>query len=515
VIAHTPVAPSLELTLRVRRGGARRSHPLWSWTQRLAALAVLTLLSPLLLVLYALVRLTSPGPFLFRQERPGLLGRPFVIYKIRTMSQGSERRTALGVSRTSAGITPVGRVLRDLKLDELPQLWNIVRGDMELVGPRPLPVALHEELARNIPHFDVRGDVKPGLSNVSQVSVADNGTDERLIADWSRRFEGELHYIRRKSFAYDATVIVMTLLFLLRRLLRRGRADAGAPVHGADGTEATLVLGSRIANLDYGGVTDRVARWIAEGSSRYVCICPVHSLVTARWSRSHRQALEAADLNTADGMPVVWAQRLLGHRTASRVYGPTLMIRALERAEREGWRVAFYGGRDDRNQVLIDRLRRRFPDLQIVAVISPPFRKLSSEESDDLIRQLRDAKPDLVWVGLGCPKQERWMLEHSPSLPAVMVGVGAAFDFHAGALRQAPAMLQRLGLEWAFRLAVEPRRLFKRYATTNPAYLMMLARQMLAAIVLRRNYQIRPSASPLASREAAASAMKTPHGALA
>ena len=192
-------------------------------------------------------------------------------------------------------------------------------------------------------------------------------------------------------------------------------------------------------------------------------------------------------------MPVVWAQRLLGYEGASRVYGPTLMLKTLARAEERGWKVGFYGGHPGRLKTLIARLQDQFPKLQVVFQESPPFRELSEEESKDYVQRINEAQVDVLWVGLGCPKQERWMAEHSSRIDAVLVGVGAAFDFHAGAVAQAPAILQRIGMEWAFRLAKEPRRLFRRYATTNPLFLGLFSWQLVKRFVLRRKYQVQAS----------------------
>lgn len=193
----------------------------WAIVQRLFGLAACIALIPLAMVAFVAVKATSRGPFLFAQLRPGLGGRPFVVYKVRTMLVGAERETALGTSLRNPAITAVGRWLRALKLDELPQLWNIARGDMELVGPRPIPLALDTELRKHIANFALRYAVKPGLTNVSQVAVLDNKLDGRLVEDWSLRYEGELHYIKNKSFAYDVVVLVMTVLYVLRKL--RGR----------------------------------------------------------------------------------------------------------------------------------------------------------------------------------------------------------------------------------------------------------------------------------------------------
>jgi lipopolysaccharide/colanic/teichoic acid biosynthesis glycosyltransferase len=195
---------------------AGRATPFWA---RALALLVLFILSPALLLLGLVVRLDSRGPVLFRQRRMGYGGKAFTVWKIRTMTTGSERATALGTRGDGSHVTRVGRVLRKLKLDELPQLWNVVQGEMAFIGPRPIPIALYEELCRHIPDFPLRNSVPPGLTNLSQISLADNKLGDELLDDWRLRFEGELHYIRNKNPWYDLTILLMTGLFVLRRLV--------------------------------------------------------------------------------------------------------------------------------------------------------------------------------------------------------------------------------------------------------------------------------------------------------
>lgn len=189
---------------------------------RLTAGLILLLLAPFVPVLWAIVRLDSSGPFLFKQRRIGYLGREITVYKIRTMATGVERATALGTRLDSPDVTRAGRVLRKLKVDELPQLWNVVRGEMAFVGPRPIPIPLYEEMAAKIPEFHLRNLVPPGLTNLSQISLADNKLGDELVDDWKLRLEGELHYIEHKNIWYDLTILAMTVLFVLRRALRRG-----------------------------------------------------------------------------------------------------------------------------------------------------------------------------------------------------------------------------------------------------------------------------------------------------
>jgi lipopolysaccharide/colanic/teichoic acid biosynthesis glycosyltransferase len=213
----TEIPATLALPIRIQITVPPTAWP-WAFAQRLIGLAGCLALLPIFVLMYLVVRATSRGPFLFAQLRPGHLGKPFRAYKVRTMSVGAEQKTTLGTSRRDKQITRIGRLLRELKLDELPQLWNIARGEMELVGPRPLPLALDEELRKHISNFDLRYRVKPGLTNVSQVVVLDNKLGDRLVEDWKLRFEGELHYIKNKSFAYDLVVLAMTLMFVLRKL---------------------------------------------------------------------------------------------------------------------------------------------------------------------------------------------------------------------------------------------------------------------------------------------------------
>lgn len=470
----------------------RQSSRAWRLAQRGLALSGMVAAFPVFAAMYVGVKLSSPGPFLFQQRRRGFLGQPFTIYKVRTMSLGSETRTALGVQNNDPSVTRIGRVLRALKLDELPQLFNVVRGDMEIVGPRPIPVALENRLLEEIPGFGMRHLVRPGLTNVSQVSVVDNELDDRLIADWTLRAEGERHYVANKSLGYDLAMIPLTVLYIGRKLVRRG--DKEEEFGGA--ASATTVLGTPVANLNYDGVIAKMQTWIDAGNPhRYVCLCPVHSIVEARINPSHKESVQQADINAADGMPIVWAQKVMGSSKASRVYGPTLMLKALEAAAKSNWRVGLLGGHPERLDTLKSHLTERFPGLNIAFQESPPFRKPTETEDAELVERLNDAKLDLVWVGLGCPKQERWMLEHRERVHGVLLGVGAAFDFHCGMLKQAPRWMQVAGLEWFFRLCCEPRRLFKRYATTNPAFMSLFGLQVLGRVILRKRYR-----HPLAER---------------
>ena len=264
----------------------------------------------------------------------------------------------------------------------------------------------------------------------------------------------------------------------------RSTTPSSKPAH-----HTTEVTGIALNDVNYDSASSQIIDWAKTRQHRYVCICNVHSVTSSSWTPTLRRALRNADMNTADGMPLVWMQRALGVPDASRVYGPTLMLHTLEKASRKKLRVAFYGGHQDRMPRLLEKVRNDYPGVDIVETIIPPFRPLSKAEDDHFTERLVQAQADIIFVGIGCPKQEVWMHAHSHRIPGVMLGVGAAFDFHAGAVEQAPAAIQRLGLEWAFRLYREPKRLLHRYLSTNPVFILRAARQLLQAKLRGRRFQ--------------------------
>jgi N-acetylglucosaminyldiphosphoundecaprenol N-acetyl-beta-D-mannosaminyltransferase len=239
------------------------------------------------------------------------------------------------------------------------------------------------------------------------------------------------------------------------------------------------VLGTPLALIDYEGALDWIDAAVEAGRGGYICVAPTHTVVAAHEDPELRAAVLGADLTVPDGQPLVWALNLLGHRLKDRVYGPDLMDKACARAVRTGRRMYLYGGRNNGALAQLARnLQLRYPGLQIVGGNVPPFRPLTADEEDTVATDIRRSGAEIVWVGIGVPKQEKWMARMTPRLRShVLVGVGAAFDFHGGLIPQAPAVLQRLGLEWAFRLAQEPRRLWRRYLRYNPRFIAGFARQ--------------------------------------
>lgn len=246
--------------------------------------------------------------------------------------------------------------------------------------------------------------------------------------------------------------------------------------------ETAALVGVPIGLIDYDASLDWIDAMVAADARGYVCVCNVHTLMASAEDPELRTALMASSLNVPDGQPLVWALRILGKTLDDRVYGPELMVRSCARAAHTGQRLYLYGGRDQGALVqLALNLRHRFPGVRIVGGYSPPHRELTEEERAAVVAEINGSRADVVWVGIGVPKQEKWMAQMRPLLDApVLVGVGAAFDFHAGIVPQAPSWMQRSGLEWAYRLAHEPRRLWRRYLRYNPRFVLAFAGQLLA-----------------------------------
>jgi N-acetylglucosaminyldiphosphoundecaprenol N-acetyl-beta-D-mannosaminyltransferase len=257
----------------------------------------------------------------------------------------------------------------------------------------------------------------------------------------------------------------------------------GVPVVVTDTPRRVNVLGVGVSAITMADTLATIDQWIGTRVPRYVCVTGVHGVMESQADPSLRDIHNRAGLVTPDGMPMVWIAWLRGHRHVQRVYGPDLMLACCEASISKGYRHFFYGGGPGVAEQLAKRLAERFEGLQIVGTWTPPFRDLTAAEEEAMLDQIASSKPDIVWVGLSTPKQERWMVRYIDRLPAaVLIGVGAAFDIHAGLKKQAPRWMQRSGLEWFFRLATEPRRLSRRYLVNNPRFMWRLLLQLSGAV---------------------------------
>lgn len=239
------------------------------------------------------------------------------------------------------------------------------------------------------------------------------------------------------------------------------------------------ILGMRVDGTSYLHARDAVLTWAATRESRYVCVATVNNVMESHDSPEFRRIMNEADLVTPDGMPLVWGLRALGVREAERVYGPDLTPAILSAAAAKGVEVGFYGASQKVLDSLTSILRERYPALKIVYAYSPPFRAMTEEEDEREVRLINESGARILFIGLNSPKQDRWMSRHRGRVQAVMLGVGAAFDFLAGSKPQAPRWMMRAGLEWVFRLFTEPGRLWKRYLKHNPRFVFLFGLQVL------------------------------------
>jgi N-acetylglucosaminyldiphosphoundecaprenol N-acetyl-beta-D-mannosaminyltransferase len=242
--------------------------------------------------------------------------------------------------------------------------------------------------------------------------------------------------------------------------------------------ERVEVLGTAVSAVDMELAIETIGGWIRGGQPEYVCLVPAHSVMAARRDESFRRILNGSGMSTPDGASIVWLLRARGHRSVERVYGPDLLEEVCRASVETGWKHFFYGGSEEVVAALIEVLCDRYPGLRVVGSHAPPFRPLAPEEDAADACRIRDSGADIVWVGIGSPRQERWMARQVGRVGSnVLIGVGAAFDFVSGAKRQAPRWMQRAGLEWLFRLTSEPRRLWPRYSQ-YPLFVLLAAAEL-------------------------------------
>ncbi len=249
--------------------------------------------------------------------------------------------------------------------------------------------------------------------------------------------------------------------------------------------QAINVLGVNFQQLDYGSALALFQGWIDAETVHQVCIANVHTVVSCQ---SDHQLLEINNhsLVTMDGLPLVWYANLVHRANVGRVCGPDLMLKCLDQGRDKGWKHFFLGGKPEVLEDLQQKMLARFPGVKVVGLHSPPFRELSAEEDQQLVDMINASEADFLWVGLGAPKQEKWIAAHLQRIRVpVQLGVGAAFDFHSGHVKRAPLWMQKSGLEWLYRMSMD-RRLIKRYMTTNPVFLLLFLRDWLLIRLLRR-----------------------------
>lgn len=253
---------------------------------------------------------------------------------------------------------------------------------------------------------------------------------------------------------------------------------AGARTSGRSAVTRVKIAGVEVSAVNMGQALSVLESHIQQGERGYVCVSDAHSLMKASRSPQLGKVFSETVLTVPDGMPLVWAGRKAGAADMGRVCGPELLPALLAAGVPHGWRSYFVGGREEVAEALRENLETAVPGVRIAGMCSPPFRELTQAEDEALVAEINAARPDIVWVGLGAPKQEFWMAEHRGALNApLLIGVGAAFDMHAGNVRRAPLWMREHGLEWLFRLSLEPRRLWKRYLGTIPRFAFAVLRE--------------------------------------
>jgi N-acetylglucosaminyldiphosphoundecaprenol N-acetyl-beta-D-mannosaminyltransferase len=250
------------------------------------------------------------------------------------------------------------------------------------------------------------------------------------------------------------------------------------------------ILGMRVDATSYEGASRYVLRRARDELPGYVCVATVHMTMEAYDSVEFQRVVNEAFLVVPDGRPLVWALKALGVKKATQVRGTHLTTHLVESAAREGVPVGLYGGTPELLESLTRVLQERHPGLLVTCRIAPPFRPLTLDEDEAITREISESGARILFVGIGCPKQERWMVAHKERIPVVMLGVGAAFDFHVGRVRQAPGWMQVAGLEWLFRLMMEPRRLWKRYAKHNPRFVALFLMQLLGLDIVGKGREL-------------------------
>lgn len=249
----------------------------------------------------------------------------------------------------------------------------------------------------------------------------------------------------------------------------------------------TSILGVRVSAITYADALREIGRWVVKRKRSYACVAAVHLVMECQKDINLLEGVNGAGLVTPDGMPLVWLLRLYGHKQASRVYGPTLMIKLCALAAQRGWGVYLLGGAKGQSQEVVRVLLRQFPNLRIVGHYDTPVRPVPLLENQKIVAKLNHTSPELVFVGLGCPQQELWMIENRKKLDApVLIGLGAAFDFLSGRAHQAPLWVQNAGFEWLFRLFQEPKRLWYRYTVINATFLYLMVRELFRKKILLR-----------------------------
>ena len=416
----------------------------------------------LTLILAPVIKIQSPGPVFFSQVRVGINGRKFKMYKFRSMYQEAEQeKAALMEQNEMQGfmfkmkddprVTPVGRFIRRTSLDEFPQFLNVLKGDMSLVGTRPPTL---DEYVRYETHHLKRLSIKPGITGLWQVS------GRNQVKNFEDVVKLDFRYIDQWSLLLDVKIILQTIGVIFGR--------------EKEWKNACCILGVNISVVNMADTIRMITENLREWSGKYICVANVHTTVMSYEDETYRAVQNGAVMVLPDGKPLSVVARKRGCQTIGRVAGPDLMGEIFRISVSHGYRHFFYGSSEETLERLRAKLSVSYPGLEIVGMISPPFRALTEDEDRNYIQEINASGADFVWIGLGAPKQETYMASHEGKVKGLMIGVGAGFDYYAGNIRRAPLWMQKCSLEWLYRLIQEPRKLLKRYVHTNGKFIRLV-----------------------------------------
>ncbi len=429
-------------------------------------LFVLTWMIPLVGLL---IMLDSKGGMFFIQQRVGKGGKVFGCIKFRTMVLNDEANH-VQAQLDDYRITRLGRLLRFTNLDEFPQFLNVFAGHMSIVGPRPHMIADCNRFSKVVSGYKFRNMVKPGITGLSQVKGLRGPAED--FSTIFRRFEYDAFYVRNAGFGLDLRIIRQTTGQVAYALLRKRMPIPGG-LRIAEEKKLQLFTAS-YSVTNYINASETIIANAKERKSFGVSALAVHGLIETVKNKDFRAQVAKLDMIVPDGQPIRWAlNSFYKAGLEDRVTGPILTKYVLARASEAKLGVYLYGSTPETLAKFTAFININYPGVKISGIHPDRFREATPEEDLADIKKINDSGAHIVLVGRGCPRQEKWVSNHLGKINAAMMAVGAAFDFHAGNISQAPLWMQQAGLEWFYRLVQEPKKLWKRYLTTNPHFILL------------------------------------------
>jgi N-acetylglucosaminyldiphosphoundecaprenol N-acetyl-beta-D-mannosaminyltransferase len=433
-------------------------------------IVIASVLSWLIPIFALLIFLDSRSSVFFIQRRVGKGGKIFGCIKLRTMIPNQEANY-LQAHPDDFRITRVGKFLRNTNLDELPQFFNVLLGDMSVVGPRPHMLADCNYFSKVVAGYKFRNLIKPGITGLAQAKGY-RGPAKDFLSIF-RRFEYDAFYVRNANFGLDLRIIRQTLEQVIQTLLKKRRRTGTVQPKPAIGSKRQL-FAANYTVTDYEHASDTIISNAVIRNSYGVSALAVHGLIESVKNTHFRSLVNKIDMVVPDGQPIRWAlNSFYGADLEDRVAGPILTKHVLRKAAQHNLKVFLYGSTEETLRKFTEFIKRNYPGVEICGVHADRFREATEEEDLQDIRKINESGANIVLVGRGCPRQERWVASHLGKINAVMMAVGAAFDFHAGNIKHAPEWMQRSGLEWFYRLIQDPAKLWKRYFTTNPHFICL------------------------------------------